>query len=293
MDSIDVLPIVTAEETSLEHSTPFQLIIEPTKGLAALKLRELWEYRELLYFLVWRDIKVRYKQTALGVAWVVLQPLIATLIFTVVFGQLAKIPSGDLPYPLFAFAGLLPWQYFAGALNRAGTSLVNNANLLTKVYFPRLIIPLASILNGLVDFGISLIVLIGLMVYYNVVPAPAILLLPLFLLMAIVTALGVSLWLSALGVKYRDVNQLLPFLIQVWMYATPVVYPASLFPERWRWLLGLNPMSGVVEGFRWALTGSGDPPGPILLVSISVVLILLVSGLVFFRNTERTFADVV
>lgn len=273
---------------------PFkQLVIEPTRGLAALKLRELWDYRELLYFLVWRDIKVRYKQTALGVLWVVLQPLLATVIFTIVFGQLAKMPSGDLPYPLFAFSALLPWQYFAGAITRSGTSLVNNANLITKVYFPRLIIPLAGIANGLVDFGISLFVLIGLMMYYNVVPGYAIVLLPLFLLMAMGTALGVSLWLSALGVRYRDVNQLLPFLVQVWMYATPVVYPTSLFPERWRPFLGLNPMAGVVEGFRWALTGSGDAPGPMLIVSLVTIILLLVSGVMFFRNTERTFADVV
>jgi lipopolysaccharide transport system permease protein len=270
-----------------------QLVIEPTRGWAVLKLGEVWEYRELLYFLVWRDVKVRYKQTALGIAWVVLQPLVATVIFTVVFGNLAKIPSGNLPYPLFAFAALLPWNYFAGALNRAGTSLVNNANLITKIYFPRLIIPLAGVINGLVDFGISLIVLVALMIYYGVVPNAAVLLLPFFLLMAIGTALGVSLWLAALGVQYRDVNYLLPFLSQVWMYATPVVYPASLFPERWRPLLGLNPMAGVVEGFRWALTGSGDAPGPLLLVSVGIIVVLLVSGLVFFRNTERTFADVV
>jgi len=270
-----------------------QLVIEPTRGWAVLKLGEVWEYRELLYFLVWRDVKVRYKQTALGIAWVVLQPLVATVIFTVVFGNLAKIPSGNLPYPLFAFAALLPWNYFAGALTRAGTSLVNNANLITKIYFPRLIIPLAGVINGLVDFGISLIVLVALMIYYGVVPNAAVLLLPFFLLMAIGTALGVSLWLAALGVQYRDVNYLLPFLSQVWMYATPVVYPASLFPERWRPLLGLNPMAGVVEGFRWALTGSGDAPGPLLLVSVGIIVVLLVSGLVFFRNTERTFADVV
>jgi lipopolysaccharide transport system permease protein len=269
-----------------------QLIIEPSHGFA-LKLYELWEYRELLYFLVWRDIKVRYKQTVLGVAWVVLQPLIATLIFTVVFGQLAKVPSGNLPYPLFAFAALLPWNYFAGALNRSGTSLVNNANLITKIYFPRLIIPLAGVINGLVDFGISLSLLVFLMAYYGVVPNAAILLLPVFMLMAVGMALGVSLWLAALGVQYRDVNYLLPFVVQVWMYATPVVYPASLFPERWRPWLGLNPMAGVVEGFRWALTGSGEAPGLMLLVSAAIILLLLVSGLLFFRKTERTFADVV
>jgi len=282
------------ESTNRTTAVPTQqLVIEPTRGLASLKLREVWEYRELLYFLVWRDLKVRYKQTALGVAWVVLQPLVATLIFTVVFGNLARMPSGDLPYPLFAFAALLPWQYFAGALNRSGTSLVNSAHLITKIYFPRLIIPLAGVINGLVDFGVSFLVLLALMLYYGVVPGVAIVTLPLFLLMAIATALGVSLWLSALGVQYRDVNQLLPFLVQVWMYATPVVYPATLFPERWRPLLGLNPMAGVVEGFRWALTNRGEPPGPLLWVSVAIVLVLLTSGAFFFRNTERTFADVV
>ena len=203
------------------------------------------------------------------------------------------MPSGDLPYPLFAFSGLLPWNYFAGALTRSGTSLVNNANLITKIYFPRLVIPMAGVINGLIDFSISFLVLIVLMIYYGVAPGWAVLTLPLFLLMAIGTALGVSLWLSALGVRYRDVNQLLPFLVQVWMYATPVVYPASLFPERWRPFLGLNPMAGVVEGFRWALTGSGDAPGALLGISASIVLVLLVSGAIFFRNTERTFADVV
>ncbi len=287
------MEIAGKSPAALQVAAHSQLIIEPSRGLAALKLHELWEYRELLYFLVWRDVKVRYKQTALGVGWVVLQPLIATLIFTVVFGQLAKVPSGNLPYPLFAFTALLPWNYFAGALTRSGTSLVNNANLITKIYFPRLIIPLAGVINGLVDFGISSIVLVVLMVYYGVMPNAAVLLLPFFLLMAIGTALGVSLWLAALGVQYRDVNYLLPFLVQVWMYATPVVYPASLFPERWRPLLGLNPMAGVVEGFRWALTGSGDPPGMMLLVSVAITLILLGSGLLFFRNTERTFADIV
>ena len=268
-------------------------LIEPTRGLAALNLRALWRYRELLYFLVWRDLKVRYRQAALGVAWVVLQPIAATAIFTLVFGRLAGIPSGELPYPVFAFAGLLPWNYFAGALNRAGTSLVNNTHLITKVYFPRLVIPLSAVSVGLVDLGVSLVVLAGLMVIYGVGPGPAIVSLPLFVLLAFVTALGVSLWLSALGVRFRDVNHLLPFLVQVWMYATPVVYPASLLPERWRPLLGLNPMAGVVEGFRWALAGAGRPPGPLLLVSVAVSLLVLISGIVFFRATERTFADII
>jgi len=281
-----------ADNASRESDLPVT-IIKPSTGWVSLNLQELWEYRELLYFLTWRDIKVRYKQTALGVAWVVLQPLVATLIFTVVFGRLARIPSGELPYPLFAYIALLPWNYFAGALNRAGTSLVNNAHLITNIYFPRLAIPLAAVSSGLVDLGVSFLMLVGLMAYYGVVPGPAVLTLPLFLLLAIGTALGASLWLSALNVQYRDVNQLLPFLAQVWMYATPVVYPSTLIPERWRPFYGLNPMAGVVEGFRWALTGRGEPPGLMLLLSVAVVLLLVVSGAAFFRRTERTFADVV
>ncbi len=270
-----------------------QLIIQPTRGLASLRLGDLWDYRELLYFLVWRDIKVRYKQTVLGVVWVVLQPLIATLIFTVVFGMLAKMPSNGIPYPVFAFSALLPWNYFASALSQSGMSLVNSANLITKIYFPRLLIPIAGAIACLLDFVISFALLLAIMLFYRVSLGWGILMLPLFLLMAVGTACGISLWLSALSVQYRDIKHLIPFLVQAWMYATPVVYPASLFPEKWRPLLGLNPMTGVIEGFRWALTGGGEASALMLLVSTVVAVCLIGSGLIFFRNTERTFADVV
>lgn len=279
--------------SALQPASAPVIRIQPTRGWAALNLRELWAYRELLYFLVWRDVKVRYKQTALGVAWVVLQPLATTLIFTIVFGNLAKMPSGDLPYAVFALAGLVPWNYFAGAFARGSTSLVASAHIVSKVYFPRLVIPIASVLAGLVDLGIVLLLLFALMLVYGIAPTPAILLLPLFLLLATATALGVSLWLSALNVQYRDVNYLTPFIAQFWLYATPVVYPSSLIPERWRALYGLNPMAGVVEGFRWALFGTGEAPGPMLLVSVLMVLALLVSGAFVFRRMEKSFADIV
>ncbi|MGB8644436.1 MAG: ABC transporter permease [Anaerolineae bacterium] len=270
-----------------------RVVIQPSRGWAALELRALWEYRELLYFLVWRDLKVRYKQTALGVAWVVLQPIVATVIFTVIFGTLARISSGSLPYPVFAFAGLLPWNYFAGVITRSGTSLVTNAQLITKVYFPRILIPLSGAVTGLIDMFISLLVMLVLMVAMGVMPAATILALPLFLLLSIVTALGVSLWLAALNVQYRDINYLLPFLVQVWMYATPVVYPSNLIPERFRAFFGVNPMVGAVEGFRWALTGQGDVSWTMVIVSTGVALGILVTGAIFFRQTERTFADIV
>ena len=268
-------------------------VIEPSRGWSAVRLGQLWEYRELLGLLVWRDVKVRYKQTVLGVAWVVLQPVITTVIFTLIFGNLAKMPSENLPYALFALGGLLPWTYFAGAFTRGATSLVGNANLISKVYFPRLIIPLTGVLAGLVDFAVVFVLLLVLLPVFGVAPTWAILTLPLFLLLAVATALGVSLWLSALNVRYRDVNYLVPFLAQAWLYATPVVYPASLIPERWRLIYGLNPMAGVVEGFRWALFGTAEAPGPLLAVSVAMVALLLVSGLFVFRRMERTFADVV
>jgi lipopolysaccharide transport system permease protein len=247
----------------------------------------------LLYFLVWRDVKVRYKQTALGVAWVVLQPLATTLMFTVIFGNLAKIPSENMPYAVFSLARLVPWNFFAGALSRGGVSLVGSAHLISKVYFPRLVIPVASVLGGLVDLAIVFALLLGLMLFFGIVPTAAIVTLPLFLLLALATALGVSLWLAALNVQYRDVGYLIPFLAQFWMYATPVVYPASMIPEQWRILYGLNPMTGVVEGFRWALFGTGQAPGLMLAVSVLTVSVLLVSGAFFFQRMEETFADVV
>lgn len=269
------------------------VIIEPTRGIARLQIKAIWQYRELLGFLIWRDIKVRYKQTLLGVGWVLLQPILATLIFTIVFSRLAGMPSDGVPYPLFAFSGLLAWNYFAGALTRSGTSLIQNVNLITKVYFPRLIIPISGVLVGLVDFAISFLTLFALLLLYSIPLTWKVLLVPVFLTVGILAAFGASLWLSALSVRYRDVNHLLPFLIQVWMYATPVVYPASLFPTQWRPWLGLNPMAGVVEGFRWALVGAAAFPGPLLLVSLGVTLGLVISGLMFFSSTERTFADII
>ncbi len=272
------------------------IMIRPTRGIASLGLRAVWEYRELLYFLVWRDVKVRYKQTALGVLWVLLQPLVSMLIFTVLFGVLLKVPSGETPYPVFAYAGLLPWNYFAQSLSRASTSLVNSSHLITKIYFPRLVTPLSGVLSGLVDFAIAFVVLVALMLFYGIAPTTRVLLLPALMVLALITALGFGLWFSALNVKYRDVNYLLPFLIQIWMYLTPVVYGSGLIPERYRFLLSLNPMTGVVEGFRWALLG-GDLEsylsGPLMALSVGIAMVVLVSGAYFFRTTERNFADVV
>ena len=269
------------------------LVIRPSHGWLKLNLRDLWDYRELLYFLVWRDVKVRYKQTALGALWAILQPTMTMVVFSIFFGRLAKIPSDGVPYPVFAFTALLPWQLFAYALSESSNSLVGSQNLITKVYFPRLVIPIAGVLAGLVDFAIAFLVLLTLMWYYGIAPTAAIALLPLFVLLAIVTALSVGLWLAALNVKYRDVRYTLPFLTQLWMFATPVAYPSSLVPERWRALLGLNPMAGVVEGFRWALLGKAHQPGPLLIVSICAVIVLLIGGLMYFRKTEATFADVI
>jgi lipopolysaccharide transport system permease protein len=273
------------------------IVIQPSRGLAALGLRDVWAYRELLYFLAWRDVKVRYKQTVLGVLWVVLQPLVSMIIFTVLFGILLRVDSGNVPYPVFAFAGLLPWNYFSQALTRSSTSVVNSSHLITKIYFPRLVIPLSGVLSSLVDFAIAFGALILLMIVYGIVPTAGLLLLPVLIGLAMVTALGFGLWLSALNVRYRDVGYLLPFLIQIWMYVTPVVYGSNLIPERFRFLLSLNPMTGVVEGFRWALLGPaavGDYlSAPLLGISIGISLVVLVSGAFFFRSTERTFADIV
>ena len=266
-------------------------VIEPS-GTMALRPRELWDYRELLFFLTWRDIKVRYKQTALGAAWAVLQPLATMAVFSVFFGHLAKMPSDGFPYPIWAYAGLLPWQLFSYALTESANSLVGSQTLITKVYFPRLVIPISAVLAGLVDFAIAFCILLVFFVYYGIAPTAAIVTLPFFLLLAIGTALGVGLWLSALNVNYRDVRYMIPFLTQFWLFVTPIAYPSSLVPERWRALYGLNPMAGVVEGFRWALLGT-DPPGQMLLVSTVVVACLLVGGLLYFRRMERTFADIV
>ena len=269
------------------------IVIQPSRGWVSLQLQNLWEYRELLYFLVWRELKARYKQTVLGAAWAVVQPLVTTIIFTIVFSFLARIPSEGIPYPIFSFTALLPWNYFAHSLDRASKSVVNSANLLTKVYFPRLVIPISVVLSGLVDFAIAFVVLIGLMLYYGVKPTAGLALLPVFVLLTMITALGVGLWMSALNVYYRDVQYVVPFLIQLWMYATPVIYPVSMVPERFRLLYGLNPMVGVVEGFRWAVLGHAVAPNPSVAVSSLVAVALLVSGMLYFRRMEDTFADVV
>ena len=275
------------------------IVIRPTKGWASLQLGDVWEFRELLFFLAWRDIKVRYKQTALGALWAILQPVLTMLIFTVFFGGLARVGSDGMPYPIFSYAGLLPWTLFAQGLGQAANSLVGASNLIKKVYFPRLIVPLASVLTGLVDFFVAFTVLVGLMVWYRVPPRVAVIWLPLFLLLAILAALGSGLWLAALNVEYRDVRYVVPFFVQLWLFVTPVIYPTSRLSAKLTelglpvWLSGLNPMTGVVEGFRWALLGSGSRPGPILAASASVTLVLLVSGAFYFRRMERTFADVV
>jgi lipopolysaccharide transport system permease protein len=268
-------------------------IIRPSQGWASLRLGEIWDYRELLYFLIWRDIKVRYKQTVLGAAWAIIQPVFAMAVFSVFLGRLAKVPSDGLPYPIFTYCALLPWQLFAYAMAESGNSLVASQNLITKVYFPRLVIPIAAVLAGMMDFAIAFVVLLGMMIYYGITPTVAIWSLPLFLLLAIATALAIGLWLSALNVTYRDVRYTIPFLTQIWLFATPVAYPSSLLPEKWRALYGLNPLAGVVEGFRWALLGKAEGPGPLLAVSVVMVLVLLVGGLYYFRRMEKTFADVV
>ena len=269
------------------------LIIQAGGSHLGKELRDLWHYRELLYFLAWRDFKVRYKQTVLGAAWAVIQPFFTMVVFSIFFGYLGKIPSDGIPYPVFTFCALLPWSLFAHALTDSSNSLVNNQGLITKVYFPRLIIPIAPLFVGLVDFAIAFLVLIGLMLFYGIVPGIAALATPLFILFALATALAVGMWLSALNVQYRDVRYTIPFLTQLWLFATPVAYPSSLLPEPWRSLYGLNPMAGVVEGFRWALLGRTAAPGPLIAVSLVAVLALLLSGLWYFTRMERTFADIV
>jgi lipopolysaccharide transport system permease protein len=269
------------------------LVIEAGGSSFGKQLHDLWEYRELFYFLTWRDIKVRYKQTILGVAWAVIQPFFTMVVFSIFFGYLGKIPSDGIPYPVFAYCALLPWSLFANALTQSSNSLVSSQNLITKVYFPRLIIPIAPLFVGLLDFGIACFVLIGMMLYYGIVPGIAILTTPLFVLLALLTALAVGMWLSALNVQYRDVRYTIPFLTQLWLFATPVAYPSSLLPEPWRSLYGLNPMAGVVEGFRWALLGQTRAPGPLIAVSSAAVLALLIGGLWYFSRMEETFADVV
>lgn len=276
-------------DTSLTVTT-----LRPLRGWLGVNLGELWRYRELIYFLIWRDVKVRYKQTLLGAAWAILKPFFSMVIFSVIFGTLAKIPTDEVPPPLFYYAGLLPWVFFQDGISKASTSLVTGRNLITKVYFPRLAIPISSVIAGLVDFLLAFIVLIGMMVYYGYRPTTAVWTLPLFMLLALITSLGGGLWLAALNVAYRDIGYVTPFLVQAWLYASPVVYSATLITgDYWQLIYGLNPMAGVVQGFRWAILGVGQPPSGFLIASVAVALSLLISGALYFRRMERTFADVV
>jgi lipopolysaccharide transport system permease protein len=280
--------------TELTKHEPTTIYIKPSTGFTELNLRDLWLYRELVFFMVWRDIKVRYKQTLLGAAWAIIQPVLTMLALYFLLGKVAKLPTDNVPYPIFSYTALLPWGLFVAALNQGSRSLTSNHNMITKVYFPKLILPLASVIAGLVDFAIASVILVGLMMYYQVSPAwNLIWVLPLFLLLTIITALGVALWLSAINVKYRDVNYVLPFLTQFWFFATPVGYSASAISAKWQLVYSLNPMAGVVNGFRWALLGIGNGPDAGLWVSVVISVLILVSGLFYFRNMEKTFADTI
>lgn len=280
--------------TEIIKHEPTTIYIKPSSGLAALKLGDLWAYRELVFFMIWRELKVRYKQTALGALWAVIQPVMTMLVFNFLFGTVAKVPTDGIPYPIFAFSALLPWGLFTAALNQGSRSLTANHNMISKIYFPRLVLPISSVLAGLVDFAISFVILIGMMFYYDITPSwTALWALPLFMLLAIITALGVALWLSAINVKYRDVNYALPFLTQFWLFITPVAYSAKVISERWQLVYSLNPMAGVVNGFRWALLDAGSGPDTALYVSAAISLLVLVSGLFYFRSMERTFADTI
>lgn len=291
MDPIS-LPFKNKDATLTPTNRPL-FVVKPPSPWPSLHLRELWEYRDLLLILVWRDIKVRYKQTTLGAAWAILQPLLTMVVFSLLFGRVAKLPSEGIPYPIFTFAALLPWQLFAYALTESGNSLVSNQQLITKVYFPRLIIPLGAVLSGLVDFAIAFVVLLGMMLIYKVPLTLNILVLPVFVFLAVLTALTMGTWLSALNVEYRDVRYTIPFLTQFWMFATPIAYSSTLVPAAWRWLYSLNPMTGVVEGFRWALLGKQGFSLPYFLISTGAVLVLFITGLIYFRKMEDRFADIV
>lgn len=272
--------------------TPKPIIISQSRGSISFRLEELWEYREVLYFLVWRDIKVRYKQTVLGATWAILQPFFTMVVFSIFFGKLAKIPSDGLPYPIFAYCALVPWQLFTSSLTMSSNSLITNKDLITKVYIPRLFIPASAVISGLIDFSIAFFVLLAMMFYYGIYPSVAVLTLPFLILLTITTAIAVGLWLSALNVQYRDVRYTIPFLTQLWLFSTPIAYSSSLVPEKWRTLLGLNPMSGVVEGFRWALLGKEGSIGPLFIVSVLVVVLLTIGGFIYFEHKEKTFADI-
>jgi lipopolysaccharide transport system permease protein len=283
------------KQVALEGShLPELVTIKPVKGWVPLNLKDLWHYRELIYFLTWRDLKVRYKQSVLGVLWAILKPFMNMVVFTIFFGQLAKIPSDGIPYPIFSYTGLLPWIFFASALEVSARSMLQSGSMVSKIYFPRIIVPLASVFANLVDFAISFIILIGMMIFYHIVPTVNIFWLPVFLLLAMIAAIGVGLWFSALLVMYRDVNYLLPFITEIWKFVSPVVYSATMIPEKWQWLYSLNPMAGVVSGFRWALLGKPETISfPGVAISAGISLVIFISGLYFFRRMERVFADMI
>ena len=287
------LPPLRTEASAKNLSVEPTLVIQPRRHLLALDINAIWEYRELLYFLIWRDLKVRYRQSVIGVGWVILQPLMTMVVFTAVFGKFVGVPSDGLPYPIFIFSALLPWNLFANSLTRGSASVVGNTQLVSKIYFPRLILPLSGVLSPVADFAVAFVILIGMMVWFGISPTWGILALPLLVLLAILTALAIGLWLSALNVRYRDVGHAVPFLVQIWMFITPVTYPVSLVPEKWRLLYSLNPMAGVIEGFRWALLGQQSPDFAVITASAVMMFTLLVTGIVYFRYTERTFADVI
>jgi lipopolysaccharide transport system permease protein len=292
MSTIDRIAPAPAYDDARDKSAHVT-VIEPPRGWIAINLRELWAYRELVYFLTWRDVKVRYKQTVLGVSWAVLQPLFTMVVFSLFFGRLGGIPSDGLPYPIFSFAALVPWTFFAYGLGQAANSVVANQHLITKIYFPRLAIPIATVLSGIVDFAIAFVILLGMMVWYGIDPTPRVVWIVPLILLAFVSALGVGLWLSALNVQYRDVRYITPFLTQLWLFATPIAYPSSLLEERWRAVYALNPMVGVVEGFRWALLDAGTAPGAMLLASSAAAMAILIGGLFYFRRMEGSYADIV
>ena len=274
-------------------ANPAIIHIRPSRGLFAMDLGELWSYRELLYFLVWRDVKVRYKQTAIGATWAMLQPLMTMIVFTLIFRNIGGVPSDGLPYPIFAFTALLPWNLFASALNRSVTSIVSQSNLISKVYFPRLLVPISSTISALVDFAVGFVILAAMMLWFGIVPSWKLVFLPLFVFLALNAVVAVGLWLSAINVKYRDVGHAIPFLVQIWMFASPVAYPISVIPEKWRFLYELNPMVGVIEGCRWAILGNGAPNFTVIYISTAVVTTFLFFGIIYFKRMEETFADVV
>jgi len=285
-------PLIESSSPATDVSADYTVVIRPNKGFSKLDLVALWEFRELFYFLVWRDVKIRYKQTVIGAAWAIVQPVMTMVVFTVIFGNFAKIPSDGLPYAIFSYTALLPWNYFSQAIARSGNSLVGDANLIKKVYFPRLIIPLASVSSPLVDFFVSFLVLLAMLAWFGIAPGWSVLVLPLFLVLAFMTALAVGLWLSPLNARYRDIRYTIPFLTQLWMYASPVVYSVSMVLEKWRLIFSLNPLAGVIEGFRWALLGKGNPAIGAIMISACVVLMLLLGGVFFFKRMERYFADI-